>query len=162
MIAFETWLPIPGQAGYEVSDLGRVRSSIQPGGAGGRGLRSTPHVLRAGINRFGYRKVYLPGKPGTLVHSLVLTAFSGPRPPGMVCRHLDGDSLNNLASNLAWGTYRQNMLDRRDHGTDPNVNKTHCPRGHVYSGTNLRVNARGHRWCRTCETGRMRNRRRLS
>jgi hypothetical protein len=28
--------------------------------------------------------------------------------------------------------------------------KTHCPKGHPYSGDNLEVNNRGHRLCRAC------------
>lgn len=31
-----------------------------------------------------------------------------------------------------------------------NARKTHCPNGHEYSGENLRVDAYGKRYCRTC------------
>ena len=34
------------------------------------------------------------------VHRLVLEAFVGPCPEGMVCRHLDGDRTNNRVENL--------------------------------------------------------------
>ena len=30
--------------------------------------------------------------------------------------------------------------------------KTHCPRAHAYAGTNLRINKKGHRFCRKCDT----------
>jgi hypothetical protein len=36
----------------------------------------------------------------------------------MEVRHIDGDSMNNAAANLAWATHRENMLDRPSHGTD--------------------------------------------
>jgi len=50
------------------------------------------------------------------VHRLVLETFVGPRPQGMVCRHLDGDPNNNALSNLCWGTYRENSEDKLRHG----------------------------------------------
>lgn len=51
------------------------------------------------------------------VHVLVAEAFIGPRPFGMVTRHLDGDNFNNRKSNLAWGTHQENSDDMRRHGT---------------------------------------------
>lgn len=51
------------------------------------------------------------------LHRLICEAFHGPCPKGMECRHLDGDKTNNAASNLAWGTKRQNENDRKTHGT---------------------------------------------
>lgn len=46
-----------------------------------------------------------------MVHNLVLEAFVGPRPPGMECRHLDSNKLNNRLYNICWGTKSQNALD---------------------------------------------------
>jgi hypothetical protein len=51
------------------------------------------------------------------VHRLVLEAFIGPCPPGMECRHKDGDNTNNKLNNLCWGTPKENASDRRLHGT---------------------------------------------
>lgn len=51
------------------------------------------------------------------IHQLVTEAFVGPRPTGSEVRHLDGNPANNRASNLAWGTRRENMADARRHGT---------------------------------------------
>lgn len=54
------------------------------------------------------------------VHQLVCEAFHGPKPfPGAQVRHRDGNSLNNAASNLTWGTSAENHADKRDHGTLP-------------------------------------------
>jgi hypothetical protein len=52
------------------------------------------------------------------VHELVLSCFVGPRPSGMVTRHLDGNPTNNRLDNHAWGTISENHLDKRRHGTD--------------------------------------------
>ena len=38
----------------------------------------------------------------TRVHQLVAAAFIGPRPPGLVVIHLDGDHENNMVNNLAY------------------------------------------------------------
>lgn len=51
------------------------------------------------------------GKAGSSVHSLVATAFWGPRPEGQEVRHLDGNPKNNRADNLAYGTRTENILD---------------------------------------------------
>jgi hypothetical protein len=44
------------------------------------------------------------------VARLVCEAFNGPQPPDKrVCMHLNENSRNNLSSNLAWGTQKQNL-----------------------------------------------------
>lgn len=50
------------------------------------------------------------------VGPLVLTAFVGPCPEGIQCRHLDGNPQNNHLDNLRWGTQQENMDDRERHG----------------------------------------------
>jgi hypothetical protein len=68
---------------------------------------------------YGYLTVTLSEKGTTAtikLHRLVLEAFIGPRPQGMVCRHLDGNKLNNRLSNLLWGTPAENAADRVLHG----------------------------------------------
>ena len=51
------------------------------------------------------------------VHRLIATTFYGVRPDRMVCRHLDGNKRNNSASNLTWGTQKENIDDCKLHGT---------------------------------------------
>ena len=53
------------------------------------------------------------------VHRLVLQAFVGPCPVGLMSRHLDGNAENNHVSNLRWGTSKENAEDARRHGTLP-------------------------------------------
>ncbi len=64
----------------------------------------------------GYRRVSIRGK-SKKVHTLVLEAFVGPRPPGMECRHLDGNPQNAARENLVWGTPKENTRDHFRHGT---------------------------------------------
>ena len=52
-----------------------------------------------------------------LVHRLVLEAFVGSCPAGMVCRHLDGNPANNHINTLKWGTQSENAKDAVKHGT---------------------------------------------
>ena len=84
------------------------------------------------------------------VHRLVLLAFEGPPSDGQECRHLDGNSVNNVRSNLTWGTHSENIRDKRQHGTDGNLNKTRCPQGHEYTFDNTLIYKSGSRACRQC------------
>jgi hypothetical protein len=47
------------------------------------------------------------------VASLVLEAFVGPRPYGMLSLHFDDNPKNNSAKNLRWGSPRDNALDHQ-------------------------------------------------
>jgi len=47
----------------------------------------------------------------TDVHVLVMLAFRGPRPSGLIVRHWDDNGKNNHLSNLHYGTYSQNYED---------------------------------------------------
>jgi hypothetical protein len=61
------------------------------------------------------------------VHHLVAEAFLPPKPsPAHQLRHLDGDSENNRASNLAWGTSLDNHADRRRHDRIPHGVGVYC------------------------------------
>lgn len=113
----EIWKDIPGYEGrYQASDMGRIRSvdrfvSCGQGGRGSRLVRG--RVLRpAGQKTDPHLRVTLGHKAnGTPVHTLVALTFLGPRPHGADIRHLDGDPLNNSASNLEYGSRTDNILD---------------------------------------------------
>jgi hypothetical protein len=120
----ETWKPVVGYEGsYEVSDMGRVRS-----------LDRTLEFIRRGVpaKRFQHGKILCTPKSKdgypvvTLaygyvesVHTLVLTAFVGPKPNGhrIQCLHGDGSRDNNYVGNLRWGTPLENSDDMETHGT---------------------------------------------
>lgn len=67
---------------------------------------------------YRYLTITIGGVKGLFtVHGLVATSFHGVRPDGLCCRHLDGNSLNNAATNLKWGTRLENEADKQLHGT---------------------------------------------
>lgn len=115
----EVWKPVVGHPGYEVSDLGRVRSLDRwctQRGRGGKLFRFwKPGRVLSGRQR-GYQQVEISGRTFG-VHALVLEAFVGPRPPGQVCRHLNGDRRDARLSNLAYGTHEENCADDERNGT---------------------------------------------
>lgn len=140
---------IPGHEDrYAVTPWGEVWSAPRTMSRGG--------VLSQRIGRTGYPEVRLSevggGEKTYRVHRLVALTFIGPCPEGYEVRHLDGDRLNPRVENLAYGTRSENTLDKRAHGTDPNVNKTHCPQGHPYEGDNVWTSTArpGSRHCLAC------------
>lgn len=141
----EKWRPVPGFPGYLVSDQGRVTSK-----------RYGPsRILRPALTRSGYEYVSLwreaDGKQRTIrVHAAVAAAFHGPRPEGLATRHLDGNKLNNAASNLQYGTLSENTLDQVLHGVHNQASKTECRAGHPYDEENTRNLADGSRECKKC------------
>lgn len=134
---------IPGyEDRYEISSDGKIVISH---------VRGKPKELKQKLGRDGYWRTPI-AQEWMLTHRLVLAAYSGKCPPGMIARHLDGDCTNNDMTNLAWGTHSENMKDKRQHGTDHNANKTHCPLGHAYDQENTyyRPDRPGNRGCRAC------------
>lgn len=125
----EEWRPVVGYEGlYEVSNLGRVKSFPQtlwispsrkhPVGCwrplagrimkpAGSGLQKRPMVGLHKNKTVKLKKVY----------HLVLEAFVGPMPEGMMACHNDGDVNNSALTNLRWDTRVANMADMKLHGT---------------------------------------------
>lgn len=102
---------------YQVSDRGRVRSWNLIGRPGVKA--EVPRITPARENSRGYLGVLLKrhGKSRhCAVHVLVLEAFVGPRPSKQVARHLNDVKTDNSICNLAWGTQKQNCLDRERNG----------------------------------------------
>jgi len=116
----EIWKSIPRFPGYEVSDLGRVRSYRMRGKAYGR-FRQQPNLMTPVVRKKdGYLKLLLSfgqKRVTALVHALVLEAFIGSRPEGMEACHNNGIRTDNRLSNLRWDTQESNRLDKLKHGT---------------------------------------------
>lgn len=100
--------------GYRVSSDGRIFSvGHNWRGYGERELSQLPHTdgyLTVRLTIGGHRKRFA-------VHRLVAKQHLPPQPSvAHEVRHLDGNKLNNAASNLAWGTRKENADDREAHG----------------------------------------------
>lgn len=77
-------------------------------------------IVKGTINNNGYRVYSLGGAKGTFrytAHSLVAKCFIPSKDPtkNQVC-HIDGNPLNNVLSNLRWGSAKDNADDRSLHG----------------------------------------------
>lgn len=150
----EHWRPVVGHEGsYEVSDQGRVRSI--PHLIYRRGHRphmSKMRVLRPGYTA-GYALVNLPPSGTRTVHTLVAEAFLGPCPSDQEVRHLNGDSRDSRAVNLAYGTHAENEADKRRHkGLQSSV----CGNGlHPFDAENTIIQWKGDMFagkhCRACD-----------
>lgn len=153
-IGAERWLAIAGYPGYEVSDLGRVRSVDRwVRLKNGRMRFAAGRVLSQSSIKSGHRTVCLyVGAAGrtVLVHRVVLEAFVGPCPTGNECCHGEGGPADNTVANLRWDTHAENKLDRVRQGVDHYAARTHCKFGHELSGDNVKVK-RNARVCIACE-----------
>lgn len=156
----ERWLPVIGHPGYEVSDLGQVRSLDRQmaqlsslGVSYSRVLRG--QLLRPLVQKSGYQKVTVAGRTYR-VHVLVMRAFVGPCPDGMEVCHWDGNKSNNQLENLRYDTRSENGRDAVRHGSNPSSAKTHCPRRHPLAMPNLVPSQarRGFRSCLACARAR--------
>lgn len=152
----ELWREIPGMGGdYWASSLGRIWSRPRTRTVGG--------LMKFHLDADGYNHVALSRKRKsanrtTAVHVLVTVTFVGPRPPGLVSRHLDGNKTNCRSDNLTWGTISENCLDMVTHGVHPSMVRTHCPHGHEYTpeSTSYSKPAEKYgRYCRTCKLARL-------
>ena len=115
----ERWLPIPGFPGYEVSDLGRVRSFKKKIRDQWVVVDVPQKILKPSVND-RYPKITLSceGTPHCFnTYILVLTVFVGPCPVGHECRHLNGKKIDCSLKNLLWGTKLENANDKRKHKT---------------------------------------------
>ena len=115
-ISMEIWKDIKGYEGhYQVSNLGRVKSldikyytNLKQG---------RTECVRKGMilkNQQGpkYLQVGLKRKTHT-IHKLVMMAFIGDKPDGLVIDHKDNNPLNNNLDNLAYTTYQINNTKDR-------------------------------------------------
>lgn len=108
----EVWLPVVGHDGYEVSSFGRIAS-----------IRNRERFIRKPNSATVYLSMSFKKRPedkgqtSRNIHSVVAETFIGPRPDGMVVRHIDGNRYNNAASNLAYGTPNENVYDSVKHKT---------------------------------------------
>lgn len=105
MTAAEEWTFVPGWPEYQVSRRGAVRRA-------GRVLK--PEAI-GGYHRYFLHRADRRAK--IMAHRLVLEAFVGPCPDGLVCCHNNGVRDDNRVENLRWDTHQANADDTLIHGT---------------------------------------------
>jgi thymidylate synthase ThyX len=110
-ITTEKWAEF--SEGYEVSTLGRVRSSW---GQGKRHCGNPWMYKKIVISGLGRAMVSWGGK-AEQVSRIAARTFLGAGEDGHVVRHLDDNALNNRIENLAWGTQADNHNDSKRNGT---------------------------------------------
>ena len=124
----ETWKDIPDYEGlYQVSNTGKVRSKKKRRVNGvSWSKRKIGVEKKQRLDKDGYYLTTL-SKEGIKttfhIHELVCFAFIGPRPKGLVVRHLDHSKTNNIPSNLCWGTPQENSADRFNNPKDVRYNR---------------------------------------
>ena len=141
-VTYEQWKPIPGHPGYEVSDLGRVRSTDRVIMRNGRPNNLKGRILTPHSNGpYGYKHLALGRGPVYYVHRLVALTFLGPPNEDEEVDHIDGDTSNNKLSNLRYLPHADNMTAHRER-------VSHCSNGHSYDDAYWCP--KGKRHCRTC------------
>jgi hypothetical protein len=116
----EQWKDILGFSDYRISDRGRVKSfkhclssPLPPDG----------RILVGSQDLDGYRTVSLIDDNGDQqyrrIAHLVAEAFIGPRPANMQVCHENGIKTDNRASNLSYKSCKDNIADKKRHGTQP-------------------------------------------
>ena len=115
------WMKIKGYPGYEVSDEGQDRSYWTRRGTSPAHYRigKTPRrIMRPGHDGSGYEMVILytgasAGKSHK-VATLVIEAFRGSRPAGMVVCHNNNLRCDNRLENLRYDTQAGNFADKSE------------------------------------------------
>ena len=98
MLNIMEWKPIPNyeECGF-ISSTGLVKN-----------LKG--RIRKLTISKYGYLRVGLKGGSITIpVHRLVANAFVSGKEDNLVVNHIDGNKLNNDASNLEWVTQSYNV-----------------------------------------------------
>lgn len=114
--------PCPSFHGYSATDAGNIISHRKR--VGRTWVVDPDYVkpMKGYVASHGYLVVGVYGGAKFRViqsYVLVADAFHGPRPEGLMTRHLDGDKTNNAPSNLKYGTAKENSEDAIRHGTRP-------------------------------------------
>lgn len=103
------WKVVPQQPHYKINRIGVVVNAK---------TGHSPKVrLELGYPTVSLTTYSIPKQYHVGIHILLLSAFVGPCPPGMECRHLNGDRADFSFDNIKWGTVSQNRQDAVKHGT---------------------------------------------
>lgn len=110
----EKWLNIHGFTCYQVSDLGRIKST----------KFNKSRILKPHKRRHGYLAVELNGRAYS-IHRLVATAFLMNPDNKTDVNHKNGVKYDNCVDNLEWTTHAENMKHSFKIGCQNNVGSKH-------------------------------------
>ena len=99
--------------------------------------------------RDGYGRVTVASK-NVVAHRFAWELEYGPIPEGIFVLHRCDNRPCVNAGHLFLGTQKDNMDDMVQKHGNPFSNKTHCKRGHPFTGVNLYVAPTGKRGCHIC------------
>jgi hypothetical protein len=105
-------------------------------------------LYKGHINYNGYGSASMNNKT-ILAHRKSYIINKGDIPKGLVIDHLCKVKSCINPEHLEAVTQKENV--KRGNMTKRNLSKTKCPQGHNYSGSNLIIDNRGYRECRTCK-----------
>jgi hypothetical protein len=111
MSAGEIWRDVPSLPGMLASSEGRVMTIPHRGAMPKGGQRPYGGTPTFGVwNKADGRFIIGVGGRTYKIARLVAEAFHGPAPfAGAIVMHLDENAANNRASNLSWGTQKENL-----------------------------------------------------
>ena len=116
----EEWRSIPEFDGYQVSSLGRVKSTDRF--CGDRPGVTKGKILKPFRNKRGYLEVNLyknSKSTAKIIHRLAAKAFISNDFNKPQVNHIDGNKLNNKISNLEWMSNSENQLHAYSLGLQP-------------------------------------------
>lgn len=116
----EEWRSIPEFEGYQVSSLGRVKSTDRF--CGDRPGVTKGKILKPFRNKRGYLEVNLyknSKSTAKIIHRLAAKAFISNDFNKPQVNHIDGNKLNNKISNLEWMSNSENQLHAYSLGLQP-------------------------------------------
>lgn len=103
----EKWITIQDYSGYEVSNLGQIRSINYK-------RTGTIRILKPTLNPQGYLCTMIKNDNGKYVskpiHYFITLGFYGYREKGLTVNHKDGNKQNNSIDNLEYCTLSENCL----------------------------------------------------
>lgn len=105
----EIWKDIEGFEGYQVSNMGHVRSLDHIGRCGNGTKLYKGKELKLQDTYKGYLGCYVKNKGNIIVHREVAKAFVPGYFDGAQVNHKDENKHNNCADNLEWVTLEENI-----------------------------------------------------